>query len=99
MYIGFRFKKIGGLTGGLMAVLALLNDLIVVFGTFVLLRTPLDGNFIAAMLTILGYSINDTVVVYDRIRENRALMGKRPRSRSWSTTRSTSLPAVPSSLR
>ena len=49
----------------------------VVFGTFVLLRTPLDGNFIAAMLTILGFSINDTVVVYDRIRENRALMGKK----------------------
>ena len=77
LYIGFRFKKIGGLTGGLMAVLALLNDLMVVFGTFVLLRAPLDGNFIAAMLTILGYSINDTVVVYDRIRENRALMGKK----------------------
>ena len=77
LYIGVRFKKIGGLTGGMMAVLALLNDLMVVFGTFVLLRTPLDGNFIAAMLTILGYSINDTVVVYDRIRENRALMGKK----------------------
>ena len=77
LYIAFRFKKIGGLTGGMMAVLALLNDLMVVFGTFVLLRTPLDGNFIAAMLTILGYSINDTVVVYDRIRENRALMGKK----------------------
>ena len=77
LYIGFRFKKIGGMTGGLMAVLALLNDLMVVFGTFVLLRAPLDGNFIAAMLTILGYSINDTVVVYDRIRENRALMGKK----------------------
>ena len=77
LYIAFRFKKIGGLTGGMMAVLALLNDLMVVFGTFVLLRTPLDGNFIAAMLTILGYSINDTVVVYDRIRENRTLMGKK----------------------
>ena len=77
LYIGVRFKKIGGLTAGMMAVLALLNDLMVVFGTFVLLRTPLDGNFIAAMLTILGYSINDTVVVYDRIRENRALMGKK----------------------
>ena len=77
LYIAFRFKKIGGLTGGMMAVLALLNDLMVVFGTFVLLRTALDGNFIAAMLTILGYSINDTVVVYDRIRENRTLMGKK----------------------
>ena len=77
LYIALRFKNIGGLTGSMMAVLALVNDLMVVFGTFVLLRTPLDGNFIAAMLTILGYSINDTVVVYDRIRENRALMGKK----------------------
>ena len=76
-YIAYRFKKIGGLTSGMMAVLALLNDLMVVFGTFVLLRAPLDGNFIAAMLTILGYSINDTVVVYDRIRENRGLLGKK----------------------
>ena len=76
-YIAYRFQKIGVLTGGMMAVLALLNDLMVVFGTFVLLRAPLDGNFIAAMLTILGYSINDTVVVYDRIRENRGLLGKK----------------------
>lgn len=77
LYIAVRFKNIGGLTGGLMAILALLNDLMVVFGTFVLMRNALDGNFIAAMLTILGYSINDTVVVYDRIRENRGLMGKK----------------------
>lgn len=77
LYIALRFKNIGGLTGGLMAILALLNDLMVVFGTFVLMRNALDGNFIAAMLTILGYSINDTVVVYDRIRENRGLMGKK----------------------
>ena len=77
LYIAYRFRKIGGWAGGLTAVLALLNDLMIVFGTFVLLRAPLDGNFIAAMLTILGYSINDTVVVYDRIRENRHLMDKK----------------------
>ena len=77
LYIAVRFRKIGGLTGGSMAILALLNDLMVVFGAFVLLRAPLDGNFIAAMLTILGYSINDTVVVYDRIREDRGLMGNK----------------------
>lgn len=77
LYIAVRFKNIGGMTGGLMAILALLNDLMVVFGTFVLMRNALDGNFIAAMLTILGYSINDTVVVYDRIRENRGLMDKK----------------------
>ncbi len=76
-YIAFRFRKIGGLPAGVMAVIALLNDLIVVFGVFVVLRIPLNGNFIAAMLTILGYSINDTVVMYDRIRENESLFGKK----------------------
>lgn len=49
-------------------------------GVFVLLRIPLNGNFIAALLTILGYSINDTVVIYDRIRENSALYGKKQMS-------------------
>ena len=77
IYIAFRFKNIGGLTGGAMAILALVNDLMVIFGTFVVLRAPLDGNFIAALLTILGYSVNDTVVIYDRIRENRKLLGKK----------------------
>ncbi len=77
IYIALRFKNIGGLTGGFMSIIALVSDLTIVFGTFVVLRTALDGNFIAAMLTILGYSINDTVVVYDRIRENRNLHGKK----------------------
>ena len=77
IYIAFRFKNIGGLAGGAMAILALVNDVMVIFGTFVLLRAPLDGNFIAALLTILGYSVNDTVVIYDRIRENRKLLGKK----------------------
>ncbi len=75
-YIAVRFKNIGGLTGGMMSIIALVNDLLMVFAAFVVLRTALDGNFIAAMLTILGYSINDTVVVYDRIRENRRLADK-----------------------
>ncbi len=77
IYVAIRFSKIGGLTGGAMAIVALIVDLSVVFGAFVFMRAPLDGNFIAAMLTILGYSINDTVVVYDRIREDRALVGKK----------------------
>ena len=77
VYIAFRFKNIGGLTGGAMAILALVNDVMVIFGTFVLMRAALDGNFIAALLTILGYSVNDTVVIYDRIRENRKLLGKK----------------------
>ena len=77
LYISVRFRNIGGLPAGAIAVVALVNDLIVVFGAFVVMGVPLNGNFIAATLTILGYSINNTVVIYDRIRENRSLYGKK----------------------
>lgn len=76
-YVAFRFRKIGGLKAGSTAIVALLHDMFVVFGVFVILRIPLNGNFIAAVLTILGYSINDTVVIYDRIRENSTLYSKK----------------------
>ena len=75
LYIAIRFKKIGGVRGAATGIVALLNDMVVIFGIFVVMRIPLNGNFIAAMLVILGYSINDTVVIYDRIRENESLMG------------------------
>ncbi len=73
LYIGVRFKKIGGFTAGTMAMLALLHDVIVVFAVFVFMDIPLNDSFIAAILTILGYSLNDTIVIYDRIRENKSL--------------------------
>lgn len=75
-YIAFRFKKINGLSAGVTAVIALVHDVIIVFGTFVIFKIPLDDNFIAVVLTILGYSINDTIVIYDRIRENKRLYGR-----------------------
>lgn len=75
IYIAFRFKKIGGLSAGVMGVIALMHDAIMVFGVFVIFRIPLNDNFIAVVLMILGYSINDTIVVYDRIRENKRLLG------------------------
>ena len=71
IYIAIRFKNIGGLPAGAMAIVALMHDLVVIFGVFVICKFTINGNFVAAMLTILGYSINDTVVVYDRIRENK----------------------------
>ncbi len=76
VYIGFRFRKIGGWSAGVMGIVALLHDVLIVFGTFVIFRIPINANFIAVVLTILGYSINDTIVIYDRIRENETLMGK-----------------------
>ena len=80
LYVAYRFRRIGGLKAGSTAIVALLHDMLVVFGVFVILRIPLNGNFIAALLTILGYSINDTVVIYDRIRENSALYSKKQMS-------------------
>ncbi len=77
LYIGIRFRKIGGWSAGLTSVVALLHDSFMVFGAFVLFRMDIDDNFIAVILTILGYSINDTIVVYDRIRENKRLYAKK----------------------
>ena len=76
IFIGFRFKNIGGWSAGSMAIVALVQDLFVVFASFVIFRFPLDMNFIAVVLTILGYSVNDTIVIYDRIRENTKKFGK-----------------------
>lgn len=77
IYIGFRFKKIGGLSAGCFAVLALIHDMCMVYGCFVIFRFDINANFMAVLLTILGYSINATIIVYDRIRENRRLLGKK----------------------
>ncbi len=77
IFIAFRFRKIGGLSAGVMCMLALLHDMIMVYATFVVCRFPINENFIVAVLTILGYSINNTIVVYDRIRENKRLSGSK----------------------
>ncbi len=73
-YIAWRFKRISGWSAGAFAVVALVHDLIVVFGTFVICGFEIDSNFMAVILTILGYSVNDTIVIYDRIRENQNLL-------------------------
>lgn len=75
IYIAIRFKKIGGMSAGVMAVIALLHDVIMIYFTFIIFRIPLNDSFIAVVLTILGYSLNDTIIIYDRIRENRKLLG------------------------
>ena len=74
IYVAFRFRKIGGFSAGIMALIALLNDLLVAFFAFVIFRIPLNDNFVAVLLSILGYSLNGTIVIYDRIRENRRIM-------------------------
>lgn len=74
IYVALRFRKIGGWSAGAMAVAALFHDLLIAFFAFVVFRIPLNDNFVAVLLSILGYSLNATIVVYDRIRENRRLM-------------------------
>ncbi|MBO7520406.1 MAG: protein translocase subunit SecF [Clostridia bacterium] len=73
VYVGIRFKKIGGVTAALTALCALVLDLMVTFVACVIFRLQIDSNYIAVVLTILGYSLNDTIVCYDRVRENKKL--------------------------
>ena len=73
IYVGFRFRKIGGVSAALTALCALVFDILVTFVTCVVFRLQIDSNYIAVILTILGYSLNDTIVIYDRIRENERL--------------------------
>ena len=72
IYISFRFKDY---RFGASAVAALLHDVLVMLAVYAIFRVPLNNSFIAAMLTIVGYSINDTIVVFDRIRENKVKRG------------------------
>ena len=73
VYVGIRFRKIGGISAGMFALLALLLDCFMAFAASVFFRLEIDSNFMSVILTTLGYSLNDTIVVYDRIRENNRL--------------------------
>ena len=73
IYVSFRFKDFWF---GMAAVLALVHDIFIVFAVYAIANVPINNSFIAAMLTIVGYSINDTIVVFDRIRENMSLERK-----------------------
>lgn len=77
IYIGFRFRKIGGISAGVFSVVALIHDMCMVYGCFVICRFDINANFMAVLLTILGYSINATIIIYDRIRENEKLVGSK----------------------
>jgi SecD/SecF fusion protein len=71
LYITFRFHDF---RFGLSAVIALMHDILVVFTVYSVLGIAINNSFIAAMLTIVGYSINDTIVLFDRVRENQKSM-------------------------
>ncbi|WP_294344127.1 protein translocase subunit SecF [uncultured Clostridium sp.] len=73
VYVGFRFE----FKFGCAAVIALIHDILVTLSVYSVFSITVDSPFIAAMLTVLGYSINDTIVVFDRIRENLKKMRKK----------------------
>src|SRR2546422_1894014 len=75
IYIGIRFKSI---RYAVAADVALLHDLLVVTGVFALTRKEVNSSFVAVLLTVVGYSINDTIVIFDRIRENLAQRTREP---------------------
>lgn len=77
IYIRIRFKDI---RFGTSAVLALLHDVLVVLAFYAVVKVSVGSTFIACMLTIVGYSVNATIVIFDRVRENRAEMSKAPLS-------------------
>jgi len=74
IYIWFRFE----LTFGLMAILALFHDVTIIVGAFAITGKEMTFQIIAALLTIVGYSINDTIVIFDRIREDLKIYRKEP---------------------
>lgn len=78
IYVWARFRKISGLSAGVMALVALFHDVLMVFFCYVIFRIPIGDAFVAVVLTIIGYSINDTIVIYDRIRENARIESRLP---------------------
>ncbi len=102
IYITIRFE----MRTGIAAVICLLHDVLIMLAVYVIFRIPINSNFIAAILTIVGYSINNTIVVFDRIRENYAKNKRAPfaetvnmsikqtLTRSINTTITTLLPVI-----
>ncbi|MBQ4517205.1 MAG: protein translocase subunit SecF [Clostridia bacterium] len=102
IYITIRFE----MRTGLAAVICLLHDILIMLSVYVIFRIPVNSNFIAAILTIVGYSINNTIIVFDRVRENYSKNKRAPFAdtvnmsikqtvtRSINTTITTLLPVV-----
>lgn len=72
IYITIRFEFLSGLS----AIIALIHDVLIMISVYAIFRVPVNSSFIAVVLTILGYSINNTIVIFDRIRENQRMAKK-----------------------
>lgn len=78
IYIGFRFRTMSGVPAAIFAIVGLLSDMTVMFTVYTVFNIPVNDSLIAAVLTILGYSLNDCIIIYDRIRENANTLNKLP---------------------
>jgi preprotein translocase subunit SecF len=72
VYVGIRFE----FRFGVAAILALIHDVLVVLSVYAIFHLPISSYFVAAVLTVIGYSMCDTIVVFDRIRENQTIIRK-----------------------
>jgi len=77
LYVTFSFRKISGFSAAITALVALFHDILLVFFTFVIFGIPINDGFVAVVLTIIGYSVNDTIVIYDKLRYNFNLYGSK----------------------
>ncbi len=78
LYVWYRFKVMSGLSAGVFAVVGVLHDIFIMISVYLIFQLPVNESFIAAILTVVGYSMNDTIIIYDRIRENSRMLKKVP---------------------
>jgi len=76
LYVWMRFRIMSGLATALTGIIALLHDALIMLTVYTVFNIPINDVFIAAILTIIGYSMNDTIVIFDRVRENTGKMYK-----------------------
>ncbi|MBN1624274.1 MAG: protein translocase subunit SecF [Clostridia bacterium] len=98
IYVGIRFRVMSGISAALFGIVALLHDGLIMLSVYTVFNIPVNEVFVAAILTIIGYSMNDTIVIYDRIRENSAVMNKADLEKMVNTSTWQSLPRTINTL-
>ncbi|MBN2852968.1 MAG: protein translocase subunit SecF [Clostridia bacterium] len=98
LYVWLRFRVMSGLAAALCGIIALLHDALIMLAVYTVFNIPVNEIFIAAILTIIGYSMNDTIVIYDRVRENTGIMHKSDIETLVNTSINQSLPRTINTL-
>ncbi|MBN2557593.1 MAG: protein translocase subunit SecF [Clostridia bacterium] len=98
IYVGIRFRVMSGISAALFGIVALIHDGLIMLSVYTVFNIPVNEVFVAAILTIIGYSMNDTIVIYDRIRENSGAMHKADFETMVNTSINQSLPRTINTL-